>query len=108
MVILAITFAEPGCNISKTAVDILTEKFFYAAQNYGYKNLVLAGGVSANRGLRDKFQEECEKNGIDLTIPEIKYCTDNAAMIGAAAYQLYLKGRFSDVDLNAKASDKLN
>ena len=48
------------------------------------------------------------ENNFELIMPEMKYCTDNAAMIGAAAYQLYLKGRFSDVDLNAKASDKLN
>jgi len=79
-----------------------------ALKDYDVNNLIVAGGVSANKGLREAFTDECSKNGIDLTIPEIKYCTDNAAMIGAAAYQLYLKKRFCDIDLNAKASDKLN
>ena len=97
-----------ACSFQNRVVGVTVKKTMKALKDYNVKNLIIAGGVSANRGLRDKFQEECEKNGIDLTIPEIKYCTDNAAMIGAAAYQLYLKGRFSDVDLNAKASDKLN
>ena len=49
----------------------------------------------------------CLKNGIDLTVPEIKYCTDNAAMIGAAGYFAYKLGRRADISLNAKASDEL-
>lgn len=96
------------CSFQNRAVGIIVKKTMRALDNYGVNNLIVAGGVSANKGLREVFKVECEKNGIDLTIPEIKYCTDNAAMIGAAAYQLYLKGRFCDIDLNAKASDRLN
>lgn len=96
------------CSFQNRVVGIIVKKTMKALKDYDVNRLIIAGGVSANRGLREAFNEECVKNGIDLTIPEIKYCTDNAAMIGAAAYQLYLKGRFCDIDLNAKASDKLN
>ena len=97
-----------ACSFQNRAVDIIVKKTMRALKDYNVNNLIIAGGVSANSGLREAFIKECEINGVDLTIPEIKYCTDNAAMIGAAAYQLYLKGRFCDIDLNAKASDKLN
>jgi len=96
------------CSFQNRAVGIIVKKTMRALEDFGVNNLIVAGGVSANKGLRDTFKVECEKKNIDLTIPEIKYCTDNAAMIGAAAYQLFLKGRFSDIDLNAKASDRLN
>ena len=89
-------------------VKIIVKKTMKALKDFNVENLIVAGGVSANKGLREAITKECEENNINLTIPEIKYCTDNAAMIGAAAYQLYLKQRFADVTLNAKASDKLN
>ena len=89
-------------------VKIIVKKTMKALKDFNVENLIVAGGVSANKGLRESITKECEENNINLTIPEIKYCTDNAAMIGAAAYQLYLKQRFADITLNAKASDKLN
>ena len=89
-------------------VKIIVKKTLKALKDFDVENLIVAGGVSANKGLREVITKECTENNINLTIPEIKYCTDNAAMIGAAAYQLYLKGRFADITLNAKASDKLN
>lgn len=97
-----------ACSFQNRVIGIIVKKTMRALKGYGVSNLIIAGGVSANKGLREAFKIECEKNDVDLIIPEIKYCTDNAAMIGAAAYQLYLKGRFCDIDLNAKASDKLN
>lgn len=97
-----------ACSFQNRVIGIIVKKTMRALKDYGVSNLIIAGGVSANKGLREAFKIECEKNDVDLIIPEIKYCTDNAAMIGAAAYQLYLKGRFCDIDLNAKASDKLN
>ena len=97
-----------ACSFQNRVVSVILKKTMKALKDYDVNNLIVAGGVSANKGLREAFTDECSKNGIDLTIPEIKYCTDNAAMIGAAAYQLYLKKRFCDIDLNAKASDKLN
>lgn len=89
-------------------VKIITKKTMKALKDFNVENLIVAGGVSANRGLREAITKECVENNINLTIPEIRYCTDNAAMIGAAAYQLYLKQRFASITLNAKASDKLN
>lgn len=88
-------------------VDVLTKKTMKAVKEYGVKQLLVAGGVSANSGVRNKFKELCEKENVELVVPNIKYCTDNAAMIGAAAYQMYLKNRFSDLDLCIKPTDSL-
>lgn len=89
-------------------VEILTKKTMKALKEYNVNNLILAGGVAANKGLRNRLQELCSKNNINLTIPNLKYCTDNATMIGAAGYYAYKLGRIADLDLNAKATDKLN
>lgn len=88
-------------------VDILVKKTMRAMEEYKVRNLIVAGGVSANQGLRQKIAEECEKYDYNLTIPNLKYCTDNAAMIGAAGYFAYKEGRGADLSLNAKASDEL-
>lgn len=89
-------------------VGILVKKTMRAMKEYGVSNLIVAGGVSANRGLRETITKACEENNYNLTIPNIKYCTDNAAMIGAAGYYAYKLGREANLDLSAKASDKLN
>lgn len=88
-------------------VEILTKKTMRALKEYHVHNLIVAGGVSANKGLREKLEELCKKEGINLTVPAIRYCTDNAAMIGAAGYYAYLLGRRAGLELNAKASDIL-
>ena len=67
-----------------------------ALNNTGIKNVIVAGGVSANKYLRSEIQKVANANNALLSIPEFKYCTDNAAMIGAAAYPLYLKQDFAD------------
>ena len=69
--------------------------------------LILAGGVSANIGIRERFKEICELRGINYTFPDIKYCTDNAAMIAAAGYFAYKKGIRADLNLNAYSSLEL-
>ena len=79
-----------------------------ALKEYQVKNLVVAGGVAASRGLRESLKQACLKEGIHLSVPDLKYCTDNAAMIGAAGYYAYLLGRRAGLDLNAKATDFLN
>lgn len=88
-------------------VEVITKKTMRAIKEYEVKNLIIAGGVAANNGLRNKFIKLCREEKINLSIPKIKYCTDNAAMIGAAAYLAYKKGIVADLTLNAVATDSL-
>lgn len=96
-----------AASFQNRVTEILVKKTMKALKEYDVHNLIVAGGVAANKGLRAKLISECEKYGVDLTLPEIKYCTDNAAMIGAAGYYAYQKGRRASLDLNAKASEEL-
>lgn len=96
-----------ACSFQKRVVDILTKKTMRALEHYNVKNMIIAGGVAANSGIRTKFTELCASNGVDLTIPEFKYCTDNATMIAAAGFFAYEKGKRADLDLKAKANTKL-
>lgn len=89
------------------AIDQLTRKVELALQTYDFKNMIIAGGVSANLYLRDEIKKVADKYGVNLSIPEFRYCTDNAAMIGAAAYPLYVKGEFVPLSLNATSGDEL-
>lgn len=70
-------------------VDVLVKKSIKACQAYGVNHLVLSGGVTANKALRTTIESSCEKVGIQCYIPRFEFCTDNAAMIGAAAYYWY-------------------
>lgn len=88
-------------------VHILTKKTKNALQEYQVKNLVVAGGVAANKALRESLTKMAKENNIKISFPEIKYCTDNAAMIGAAAFYAYQKGITANLELNAKAIDNL-
>ena len=88
-------------------ISIIVKKTMRAVEDYGVNNLVIAGGVAANSGLRSSLEEECNKKGINFSVPRISYCTDNAAMIGAAAYYAYKKGIVADLSLDAKAVDNL-
>lgn len=86
------------------AVDEITRKIELALKQKKYKMLILAGGVSANMYLRDEVKKVTDKYGVKFTVPKMVYCTDNAAMIGAAAYPLFLsKSNFSEFSLNAKS-----
>lgn len=95
-------------SFQERVVNILVKKTMKALKEYNCNNLIIAGGVSANKRLREAMTLECNKNDIDLTFPNIKYCTDNAAMIGAAGFYAYKLGRRADLNLNARANDKLN
>ncbi|MDD4547979.1 MAG: carbamoyltransferase N-terminal domain-containing protein, partial [Bacilli bacterium] len=88
-------------------VDILVKKTMRALDEYQVNNLVVAGGVAANNGLRTKLTKACQEKNINLTIPPIKYCTDNAAMIGVAGYYAYKLGRLAELNINAKATSEL-
>ena len=96
-----------ACSFQNRVVEILSKKTMKALKEYNVKNLIIAGGVSANSGIRNKFTELCQKNDINLTIPNIKYCTDNAAMIAAAGYFAYKKGIKAGIDLKATATTSL-
>ena len=92
-----------ACSFQTNAVDQLVRKLDLALNNTGILNVLVAGGVSANNYLREEIKKVCEKYNAKLSIPKLLYCTDNAAMIGAAAYPLYLKNEFSNYSLNAEA-----
>lgn len=96
-----------AASFQNRVVEILAKKTIRAIKEYHVRNLIVAGGVSANKGLRERLEELCKQEKINLTVPAMKYCTDNAAMIGAAGYYAYLLGRRAGLDLNAKASDTL-
>lgn len=97
-----------AASFQKVAISSIINKTKKAIENYNIKNLIVAGGVAANKGLRSEVYKLGEELNIDITIPNMKYCTDNAAMIAAAGYYAYKDGRIADLTLNSKSSDKLN
>lgn len=96
--------ADIAASFQASVVEVLTEKTYKAALQYGVKQVIIAGGVAANKGLRTAITEKFSKTNMELFIPPIKLCTDNAAMIGAAASILYEEKRLAGWDLNAKPS----
>lgn len=102
-----IRVADMCCSFQNRVVEILTKKTLKALKKYEVKNLIVAGGVSANNGLRNSLTLMCRENNIHLSVPKTKYCTDNATMIGAAAYYAYKNKIEADLTLNAKATDSL-
>lgn len=95
--------ADLAASFQYVAIEELTRKTDLALRKTGIKHVIIAGGVSANKYLRSEMQKIAEQNNAKLSIPEFMYCTDNAAMIGAAAYPLYLKGEFADYSLNGES-----
>ncbi|MEG2283312.1 MAG: tRNA (adenosine(37)-N6)-threonylcarbamoyltransferase complex transferase subunit TsaD [Bacilli bacterium] len=89
-------------------VETITKKTMNALAKFEVKNLIVAGGVAANKGLRTSLTEHCQAKGVHLIFPPMKYCTDNAAMIGAAGFYAYNLGRRADLSLNSKSNDILN
>ena len=90
-----------ACSFQTIAVDELIRKTRLAIKQTNSKRLIIAGGVSANKYLRSEFEKLAQEENIKLTIPPIKYCTDNAAMIGCAAYPLFKNKEFTDLNVNA-------
>ena len=99
--------ADIAASFQKAVVDVLVGNAMRAAKEYGFSKLAIAGGVASNSGLRAAMQEACEVNQIAFYHPSPIFCTDNAAMIGVAAYYEYLNGTRHGWDLNAAANLKL-
>ncbi len=97
-----------ACSFQTTAVKEILNKVELALKNNPkIRHMLIAGGVSANKYLRQQLKKLCRKYRVKLSLPKFIYCTDNAAMIGAAAYPLYLKNDFSDYSVSVKSSASL-
>ena len=81
----------------------LVDKTKKALLKYNLKTFIISGGVAANTHIRESLREMCESIGVTMYMPEKKYCTDNAAMIGAAAYVLYKNNKFAPLSTNAQS-----
>lgn len=88
-------------SFQNAVVDVLVSRTIEAAKEFGYRQVALAGGVASNSALRAGMKAACEKEGLALSYPSPIFCTDNAAMIGAAAYYEYINGARAGLDLNA-------
>ncbi len=87
------------------AFDQVIRKTRLAIERYDIKRVIVAGGVSASADLRDRMKTLCEEMHVDLSIPPMKYCTDNATMIACAAYPQFLNKDFADLSLRAKSQE---
>ena len=96
-----------AASFQNAVVDVLVSRAVAAAKEYGYDKLAIAGGVASNSALRAGMKAACEKEGIRFYYPSPIFCTDNAAMIGAAGYYEYINGARAGWDLNAVPNLKL-
>lgn len=99
--------ADAARSFEDTVTDVLVEHVEKAMKEEHVKKVSISGGVSANRVLREKIVKMAEKNGFEAYIPDLRYCTDNAAMIGSAGYYNYIDGYRGGNDLNAVANLKI-
>lgn len=93
-----------ACSFQDVVVETLTKKTLKALKDYKVNRLIMAGGVSANKSLRETLTKLCIDNNIDFSCPDMKYCTDNATMIAAVGYFLYKNNVFADLNLNPKSN----
>lgn len=97
-----------AATLRQRVCDMLIEKTMRAAEEKGYKKITIAGGVSANSELRDRMEKECLQRGFKLCYPLLKYCGDNAAMVGVQAFYEFESGNIGGMDLNATATLPIN
>lgn len=93
--------ADVAASFQEAVIDVLTTHSIDVAKRYGIKKFAIAGGVASNSSLRGRMEQACQANGIEFYHPSPIFCTDNAAMIGAAGYYDYLRGIRDGWDLNA-------
>ncbi len=99
--------ADIAASFQKAVIDVLVGNAMHAVKEYGLNKFAIAGGVASNGTLREAMREACEENEIEFYHPSPIFCTDNAAMIGVAAYYEYLSGTRHGWDLNAVPNLKL-
>lgn len=99
--------ADLATSFQEVAIEAIITKVRKAIIDKKIKNVIVAGGVAANQGLREAMEKLAKELDFDLCIPPMKYCTDNATMIAAAGYYAYLDGRRADMNLNSKSQDEL-
>lgn len=102
-----INVADLAASFQNAVVEVLVSRTIDAAKKYGFSKVAIAGGVASNTALREGMREGCRKAGLSLYYPSPILCTDNAAMIGAAAYYEYRNGARAGWDLNAVPNLKL-
>ncbi len=100
--------ADMAASFSHTVATLLTERFLAAAKEYGQNELVLAGGVAANSTLRAYLQKACDEQGLQLYIPPLSLCGDNAAMIAAQGYYELMAGHRASSALNGMAMQEID
>ena len=96
-----------AASFQNAVIEVLVAKTIKAARDKGVNKIAMAGGVASNTALRHLMKDMCDKNGFSLNVPSPIYCTDNAAMIGSAAYYEFINGVRDGLDLNANPSLKL-
>lgn len=104
---IEINRADIAASFQEAVIDVLVTKTIKAAKDYNMKRVAIAGGVAANNHLREAMIKACKKNDLAFYYPSPIFCTDNAAMIGTAAYYEFLKGTRSGYDLNAVPNLKI-
>ncbi len=104
---IPIVQADIAASFQKAVTDVLIGNAMHAVEVYGMKKFAIAGGVASNGILREGMRQACNERGVEFYHPSPVYCTDNAAMIGAAAYYEYLAGNRAGLDLNAVPNLKL-
>lgn len=95
-------------SFQEAVVEVLVDKTLEAARQTGHERIVIGGGVAANPRLRQLLSERCRAQGLQLFMPSLAYCTDNAAMIGVAGYYRFLAGALADADTDAYSRSPLN
>lgn len=97
-----------ACSFQNAVTNSLVSKTRSALEKYNVKYFSVSGGVAANTLIRNSLKNMCDSIGVEMYVPDKKYCTDNATMIGAAAYVLYKNNEFCGLDINASSHEELD